>query len=248
MDLQLQNRRAAVAAATAGLGFAAARALVAEGVTVAVCGRDRARTEAAAERLGYGSVPVPADVSTPQGAEDFVRSAFNALGGLDILVTNAGGPPAATFATATLSDYERAVAMNLLSVVAMCTAAVPAMRSQGWGRIVAITSITVRQPIANLITSTTARAGATGFLKTLATEVAGHGITVNSVQPGYHATERVRSLLGDETAALAASIPTGTVGDPNDFGAVVAFLCSEQAKFLTGSAIPIDGGVAAGLQ
>ncbi len=248
MDLHLQGRRAAVAAATAGLGFAAARALVAEGATVAVCGRDRARTEAAAERLGSGSVPVPADVSTPQGAEDFVRRATDALGGLDILVTNAGGPPAATFATATLGDYERAVAMNLLSVVAMCTAAVPAMRSRGWGRIVAITSITVRQPIANLITSTTARAGATGFLKTLATEVAGDGVTVNSVQPGYHATERVRSLVGDDTSALAASIPTGTVGDPDDFGAVVAFLCSEQARFLTGAAIPVDGGGAAGLQ
>lgn len=248
MELGLGGRRAAVAAATGGLGLAAARSLAAEGATVAICGRDPDRVADAAHRIGASATGLVADVSTPEGATRFVEEATGALGGIDILVTNAGGPPAGTFRTTELAAYERAISLNLLSVVAMCRAAVPAMQRQRWGRVVAITSISVRQPIANLITSNTARAGATGFLKTLATEVAGDGVTVNSVQPGYHATQRVRSLVGDDLSGLAALIPAGDVGDPADFGAIVTFLCSAQARFLTGAAIPVDGGAAGGLQ
>ena len=181
-------------------------------------------------------------------AEEFVKSAADRLDGLDILVTNAGGPSPETFATADLAHYEEAIALNLLSVIAMCRAAIPIMAAQRWGRVVAVTSITVRQPIPNLITSTTARAGATGFLKTLATEVASLGITVNSVQPGYHATNRLQAIIGHDPSDLIATIPCRTLGDPDDFGDFVAFLCSEQARFLTGAAIPIDGGAAGGLQ
>lgn len=248
MELGLGGRRAAVAAATGGLGLAAARSLAAEGATVAICGRDPDRVADAARRIGASATGLVADVSTPDGATRFVEEATGALGGLDILVTNAGGPPAGTFRTTELAAYERAISLNLLSVVAMCQAAVPAMQRQRWGRVVAITSISVRQPIADLITSNTARAGATGFLKTLASEVASDGVTVNSVQPGYHATQRVRSLVGDDLSSLAARIPAGHVGDPADFGVIVAFLCSAQARFLTGAAIPVDGGAAGGLQ
>ena len=135
-----------------------------------------------------------------------------------------------------------------MSVVAMCKVAVPAMQERGWGRVVAITSISVRQPIATLILSNTARAGATAFLKTLAREVAADGVTVNSVQPGLHATDRLKQLHGGDTRGAAAGIPAGVVGDPADFGVVVAFLCSEQARFITGAAIPVDGGAYSGLQ
>jgi 3-oxoacyl-[acyl-carrier protein] reductase len=241
MDLGLSGRTAAVAAASAGLGLAAAKALAAEGVRVCVCSRDRSRIEAAAEEIGELAVPVVADVGTPDGATRFVDDAAAALGRVDILVTNAGGPPSGTFASTSLDAYPAALDLNLLSVVAMCTAAVPPMRERRWGRVVAVTSLAVRQPFPNLILSNTARAGATGFLKTLAREVAADGVTVNSVQPGYHATDRL-THLGTDLDELARSIPSRELGRPDDFGAAVAFLCSDQARFITGTAIPIDGG------
>lgn len=248
MDLGLSGKRAAVAAASAGLGYASAEALVAEGVRVVICGRDRARIDDAAARLGGNATPLVADVGTPEGATGFVVEATEALGGLDILVTNAGGPPVGTFATTKVDDYPSALELNLLSVVAMCHAAVPSMQAQGWGRVVAITSISVRQPIANLILSNTARAGATGFLKTIAREVAGDGVTVNSVQPGLHVTERLTAFAGDLPDAKALGIPAGFIGHADDFGKVVAFLCSEPARFVTGAHLQVDGGSYMGLQ
>ena len=248
MDLGLAGKKAAVAAASAGLGFASASALAAEGVEVAICGRDKERIEDAAASISEGAVPLVADVSTSDGATGFVTAAIEALGQVDILVTNAGGPPPGTFTSTPLDDYEPALHLNLLSVVAMCKAAVEPMRARRWGRVVAITSISVRQPIDTLILSNTARAGATAFLKTLSREVARDGITVNSVQPGLHATDRFKQLHGDTPNDPARGIPAGVVGDPADFGAVVAFLCSEHAKFITGAALQIDGGSYAGLQ
>jgi 3-oxoacyl-[acyl-carrier protein] reductase len=252
MDLGIAGRTAAVAAASAGLGLASARALAADGVRVVVCGRDPARLdEAVASLPGEGHVALVADVSTPAGAGGFVAEAAAALGGPpDILVTNAGGPPPGTFASTAFEAYGPALELNLLSVVAMCKAAVPAMQERGWGRVVAITSVAVRQPIGTLILSNTARAGATGFLKTLATEVAADGVTVNSVLPGLHATDRLLSLYGSEPGAaerVAAGVPAKVLGDPADFGAVVAFLCSEHARFVTGVALQVDGGAYAGL-
>ncbi len=247
MDLGLAGRTAAVAGASSGLGFASAQALAAAGVRVAICGRDRERIEAAAGRLD-GAVPLVADVSTVGGATAFVEAAVDALGHVDILVPNAGGPPPGTFASTPLDAYAPALELNLLSTVAMCDAAVPAMCDRGWGRVVAITSVAVRQPIPALILSNTARAGVTGFLKTMAREVADRGVTVNSVQPGLHLTDRARRLYGDDTAAAAAGVPAGTLGDPADFGAVVAFLCSEHARFVVGVALPVDGGAHQGLQ
>lgn len=240
-----------MAAASAGLGFGAATALAREGVEVAICGRDRAKVEDAAASIDgvHPVVALVADVSSTEGALGFVAAATEALGGVDILVPNAGGPPAGDFTSTELNAYPPALELNLLSTVAMCKAAVPAMQDRGWGRVVAITSSTVRQPAAQLILSNTARAGATAFLKTLAREVAADGVTVNSVQPGLHRTDRLVALHGDDTTAdLARGIPAGTLGDPADFGAVVAFLCSEHARFLTGAAVPVDGGAYAGLQ
>jgi 3-oxoacyl-[acyl-carrier protein] reductase len=251
MDLGISGRTAAVAGASAGLGLAAARALAAEGVTVAICGRDRSRIEAAAARVGEDAVPIVADVGTPDGATAFVEEAIAALGRVDILVPNAGGPPAGTFSSTPIDAYIPALQLNLLSTVAMCQAAVPAMADRGWGRVIAITSASVRQPIPTLILSNTARAGVTAFLKTLSLEVAARGVTVNSVQPGIHITDRFRQLYGDDedaVAAVADNIPVRTVGRPQDFGEVVAFLCSSAARFVTGAALPVDGGASRGLQ
>ena len=155
-----------------------------------------------------------ADVSTIAGATGFVEAATEALGQVDILVPNAGGPPPGTFASTPLDAYLPALELNLLSTVAMCEAAVPAMCERGWGRVVAITSVSVRQPIPALILSNTARSGVTAFLKTLALEVAGRGVTVNSVQPGLHATERLRSLYGGDTAAAADGVPAASSATP----------------------------------
>jgi 3-oxoacyl-[acyl-carrier protein] reductase len=247
VNYRIEGRRAAVAAASSGLGLATARALADEGVTVAVCSRSRKRIDAAAAEIGPLAVPLVADVSTEAGAAGFVREARAALGGVDILVANGGGPPAGNFASTDQAAYRAALELNCLSAIAMCTEGVPAMREQGWGRVLAITSVGVRQPIAGLILSNVARSGLTAFLKTLAREIAADGVTVNSLQPGLHDTARIRQLYGGEIDARDAGIPAGVVGRPEDFGRVAAFLCSEAASFVTGTAIPIDGGAYTGL-
>ncbi|HEY5170638.1 MAG TPA: SDR family oxidoreductase, partial [Acidimicrobiia bacterium] len=171
----------------------------------------------------------------------FVRDARAALGGIDILVLNAGGPPPGDFAHTSVGQYLDAFELNCRGAIAMCYEAVPEMQERRWGRVVAITSIAVRQPIPNLILSNTARAGLTGFLRTLAREVARDGVTVNSLLPGLHATERIAALHG--SGDLGAGVPAGVVGDPADFGRIGAFVCSEHARYLTGTAIQVDGGV-----
>ncbi|MFP5488955.1 MAG: SDR family oxidoreductase [Acidimicrobiia bacterium] len=247
MDLGLAGRRALVTGASSGLGLACARALAAEGVSVVLASRSAARLDAAAATIP-GAVAIAADVSSTDQVSQLVTEAERVLGGIDILVANAGGPPPGDFASSDLEQYEPALRLNLLSTVALCKATVPAMQQRGWGRVVAITSMSVREPIAHLILSNTARAGVTGFLKTLAREVAGDGVTVNSLQPGLHATDRLHSLYGDDLSGVAAGIPAGVVGDPGDFGRLAAFLCSDSARFVTGAAIPVDGGAAHGLQ
>ena len=241
MDLGIAGKRAAVAASSQGLGKATAMALAEEGVTVAICSRSRDRIEAAAADIP-GSIPLVADVGTEAGAAAFVRDARAALGGIDILVANAGGPPPGTFASTELDRYREAFELNCMSTIVMCHEAVPGMQAQRWGRVLAITSVAVRQPIPTLILSNTARAGLTGFLKTLAREVAGDGVTVNSIQPGTHDTERIRALRGEGAA------PDGSMGRPEDFGRVAAFLCSDPARFVNGAGVNVDGGSYAGLQ
>ena len=209
--------------------------------------RDPARIEAAAASVGHGAVPLVADLSSAEGGSRFVEQAREALGGVDILVCNAGGPPPGDFASTDMPAYEQALELNMLSSIAMCREGVPEMQERGWGRVVAVTSLGVRQPFAQLIASVAARAGLTGFLKVLAREVAKDGITVNSLQPGFHDTERVRKLAGGDVSGMGAQVPAGFVGSADDFGAIAAFLCSEQAKFLTGCGIHVDGGAHAAL-
>ena len=237
MDLGIAGRRAAVAAGSSGLGLGAARSLLAEGAQVAICGRDEDRLAQAVSELGGEVSTIVCDVGTADGGAEFVAAAADALGGpIDVLVPNAGGPPPGTFTSTDVDAYGVALDLNLLSIVGMCKAAVPGMQERGWGRVVAITSLSVRQPIPAIILSNTARAGATAFLKTLALEVAGDGVTVNTVQPGIHDTPRLDALYTPEQKAQVR------MGDADDFGAVVAFLCSEQAGFVNGLQLHVDGG------
>lgn len=244
MDLGISGKRAAVAAAGSGLGYACAEALVAEGARVTICGSDPGRTAAAAQRLGGETGWLTADLRVPDEAGRFVAAAADAMGGVDILVVNGPGPAPGTALGTPVEAYQQALDTSLLAVVRMCLAAVPAMRAGHWGRIVAITSLGVRQPYPNLALSNAARAGATGFLRTLAREVAPDGVTVNSVQPGVHATDRVRRVYGDGAALaeVTGTVPAGRLGEPRELGALVAFLCSAHAGYLTGAAIPVDGG------
>lgn len=249
MDFALGRRRALITGASSGLGLGCAHALSAEGATVTLVARSAERLAAARATFPDGADvhTLVADVSDPDAVAAMVAAAETAMGGIDILVANAGGPPPGDVSSTHLDAYLPALRLNLLSTVAMCTAAVPAMRARGWGRVVAITSTTVREPSANLVLSSTARAGVTAYLKTLAREVARDGVTVNSLQPGLHRTDRLVKVYGD-TSRLAESVPTGTIGEADDFGRIAAFLCSDAAKFVNGVAIPVDGGATQGLQ
>ncbi|NRA00503.1 MAG: SDR family oxidoreductase [Myxococcales bacterium] len=242
MDLRISGRRAAVAGASKGLGFETAKALVEEGAQVAICGRDATRIQEAAKRIGSGVTPLVADVRDPAGARRFVAEARDALGGIDILVANTGGPPMGDAVDVDFTRMQESLDLSLLSMMALCTEVVPPMQEAGWGRILGITSVGVREPLARMVYSNTARAGLTAFLKTLAREVAGDGVTVNSLLPGPHDTERLRGLMGDNLDAIGASVPAKRVGTAEEFGRVAAFLCSEWAAYLTGTAIPIAGG------
>lgn len=248
MDLGIAGKRAIVAAGSAGLGFATAQALVNEGVRVAICGRDTAKLHAATERLGSDAIALVADLSTPVGSTQFAEEAASALGGCDILIANAGGPPPGTFASTDLDAYQYAFDLDCRSAIAMCQALIPAMCEQRWGRVVAISSIGAKQPIGGLMASSVARAAITSFLKITAREVAANGVTVNNLLPGLHTTDRVTGLYNsDAIDDLARSQPTGTLGVPSDFGAMAAFLCSQQACYITGTSTQIDGGAYAGL-
>lgn len=247
MDLGIRGRTAAVAAGTAGLGLRTAQSLAQEGVKVVVCGRDESRLSNALNEIGHDAEGFVCDVSNDAGGREFVTRASEILGTIDILVANGGGPPPGGFADVAEDLYLDALQKNLLSVVAMCQGVVPGMRDRKWGRVLAITSVAVRQPIANLILSNTARAGVTGFLKTLAREVAADGVTVNTIQPGIHATDRITQLYGGKVNGASLGIPAGVVGDAADFGRIAAFMCSDSAKFMTGVQLHIDGGQYAAL-
>ncbi len=250
MDLGISGKTAAVAASSAGLGLGAAKALAADGVRVAISGRDPVKLAAAkAEIEGLSGrsdvVAIEADVSSPAGGRAFVEAAQAELGQIDILVTNAGGPPPGTFANTELDGYQAALDMNCLAMIEMCRVVIPGMQERKWGRVCAITSVGVKQPIGFLTASSVARAGLTSFLKITAREIAADGVTVNSCQPGTHWTDRVKKIMDQEGAAQ--SNPAKITGDPDHFGQAVAFLCSEQARFITGTGLLVDGGQAAGL-
>lgn len=247
MDLGISGRTALVTGASAGLGLACAQALAAEGVRVAVASRSADKLAAAVATLDGDPVMLTVDLSDPASVDALVDDATEALGHVDILIANGGGPPPGNFASTDVDAYPAALQLNLLSMVALAKAFVPPMQERGWGRVVAVTSAAVRQPMDYLILSNTARSGLTAFLKTTATEVAGDGVTVNTVQPGVHATDRLAQLY-DDLDEVARSVPTQRLGDPGDFGRIVAFLCSESARSITGASVPVDGGAIKGLQ
>lgn len=247
MDLGISGRTALVTGASAGLGLACAQALAAEGVRVAVASRSTEKLAAAVATLDGDPVMLTVDLSDPASVDALVGDAMEALGHVDILIANGGGPPPGNFASTDVDAYPAALQLNLLSMVALTKAFVPPMQERGWGRVVAVTSAAVRQPMDYLILSNTARSGLTAFLKTTATEVAGNGVTVNTVQPGVHATDRLTQLY-DDLDEVARSVPTQRLGDPGDFGRIVAFLCSESARSITGASVPVDGGAIKGLQ
>ena len=262
MHLGLTGRAAAVAAASRGLGRAVARALAAEGCDGALCGRDAARireaAEAIAQETGRRTLPVVADVSVPGDCRRFVDEAARAFGRLDILVTNTGGPPSGPFLSLDDAAWTDAIDSLLLSVVRLCRAAVPHMRARGGGRIINITSISVKQPIQGLVLSNALRAAVTGLAKTLALELAPDGILVNCVAPGYTRTDRVVELANQAAARegiepadverrTVAQIPLGRMGEPAEFASVVAFLASPAASYVSGVTIQVDGAWTRGL-
>ena len=262
MDLGIGGRVALVAASSRGLGRAVAEELAAEGAELVLCARGEAalRETAAAIRAASGVrvVEVVADVSEPADVRRVVDAALRELGRVDILVTNTGGPPAGPFESHTADAWRDAIRGNLESVLELTRAVLPGMKERRWGRIVNVTSIAVKQPVDNLILSNSVRAAVTGFARTLANEVAPFGITVNNVMPGYTRTERVTSLAernaqlrgttpDAEQAAWERQIPMGRLGDPREFGAMVAFLASERASYTTGASVPVDGGWIRGL-
>jgi len=246
MDFGIEGKTALVTGGSSGLGLGCAQALAAEGVRICLVSRNPDKLATASATIPGASTLV-CDITDPAALASMMDAAEAELGQVDILIANGGGPPPGNFESTDLDAYSDALALNMLPMIAMCKRLIPPMQSRGWGRVVAITSISVREPIDTLILSNTARAGLTSFLKTTSREVAGDGVTVNSLQPGLHLTERLGSVY-DDPAPVAATMPTGTIGDPADFGRFAAFLCSDSAKFVTGASIPVDGGNSRGLQ
>jgi len=263
MDLGLATKVALVCGSSSGLGRAIAKALALEGARVVINGRDDERlaaAEAALARDGAGpAARLVADVSVVEQAEDLVRRAAREMGSVDILVCNAGGPVPGTARDLPGNAWLDALRLNLLSTVHLCRAAIGPMIDRRWGRILCLTSVAAKQPVAGLILSTTARAGVLGFAKSLADEVAAHGVTVNTLCPGYIETERLvalaekRSLAQDRSRdevlnEMARSIPLGRIGTPEELAWAAAFLVSERARYITGTALSVDGGLARAIQ
>ncbi|HYW72004.1 MAG TPA: SDR family oxidoreductase [Pyrinomonadaceae bacterium] len=257
MDLGLRKKVALVAAASRGLGRAVAEELAAEGASLIICARKQETIERVAQEIatahGAEVFGVAADVSKPDEVKRLAHSAGEKFGHIDILVTNSGGPPAGPFDAFDLADWEAATRLLLYSSVNLARAVLPGMKERRWGRILNITSIAVKQPVDNLMLSNSLRAAVTGFARTLANEVAGFGVTVNNIMPGYTRTERVEELAAmmavkqgitaeEFVARWEKEIPMRRIGDPREFAALAAFLVSERASFITGTSIPVDGG------
>jgi 3-oxoacyl-[acyl-carrier protein] reductase len=236
MDLGLAGRVALVTAASKGLGRASAAALAGEGASVAINSRDPERLRSTAAELGDEVLALPGDVTEPDAPRRLVEATVERFGALHVLVANAGGPPKGRALDVDDATLLEAINANLLTSVRLVREAVPHMRAAGWGRICLITSSSVKQPIPDLATSNTARAGLWGWAKTAAQDLIDEGITVNLACPGLHATDRVTDLGF-----------TGRLGDPADFGRVVAFLCSQHAGFISGAALQVDGAGTLGL-
>ncbi|HEY4369152.1 MAG TPA: SDR family oxidoreductase [Steroidobacteraceae bacterium] len=258
MDLGIKGKVALVTGASSGLGFAVANALANEGVNVAICSRDAGRINAAAERINSNvsrtaATAFVADLTDRESRESLTAKVVERLGAIGICVINSGGPPSGPFESHPTERWEAAVDEHLGAALALVRGSLEAMRKARWGRIVTITSCSVKQPAAGLILSNTARAAVLGFVRSLANEVAADGITVNNLMPGYTRTNRIDELTkqmsarsGTSEAEIVAKweeqIPMGRLGTAEEFGAVAAFLCSAHTSYMTGTSISVDGG------
>ena len=258
MDLGLLDKVALVTAASRGLGAAVARRFALEGARVALCARDLEHARTTAERISQATgaevIGLKADVSVPGDVEALVRQTIERFGRIDILIVNAGGPPAGTFDTLRSEQWEQATQLTLMSAVRLCYAVIPQMKQQGGGSIVFVTSNSVKQPVANLILSNSVRMAVIGLMKSLSLEQAASGIRFNAVAPGWTITERVTELLNawakangttpeQEAASIIAGIPLGRMGQPEEFANAAVFLASPAASYITGVTLAIDGGV-----
>ncbi len=248
MDLGLQNRRALVAASTSGLGFAVAKELLQEGCRVWICGRDPdrfAKAKAELEAIAPGRVDGQVcDVTIAAQRDQLIKAAIEQLGGIDILVTNSGGPPPGPFEQHDDQAWEDSYRLLLASAVGLIRGVLSGMKAQSWGRIVTITSQAVKQPVDDLILSNTVRSSLLGLVRSLANELGPSGITVNNVMPGFTRTERLERLLeaSDAFENIEETIPLRRIGEPQEFAAMVTFIASERASYISGTSVAVDGG------
>ncbi|MFZ0547624.1 MAG: SDR family oxidoreductase [Candidatus Promineifilaceae bacterium] len=263
MNLGLEGKIALVTAASRGLGFATARELVREGAQVVICGRNEERLETAVAELQNVAgeavaVGLVADVSNPADVRQLVSATVETFGGLDILITNAGGPPGGTFDSFEAEAWQKAVNLTLMSAIILVQESLPHLRDSEAGSILTITSTSAKQPISGLILSNVVRPAVLGLTKSLSQELGPDGIRVNSILPGWTATERVAELMdyntkrngttvAEEVTKISAAIPLGRIGQPEEFGRVAAFLVSPAASFISGVMLPVDGGRYGGL-
>ena len=262
MNLGLKDRVALVAASSQGIGRATAEAFAAEGCRVAMCARTAHALEAAAEKIRkqyQTEVLAQAfDVTDAASVGRFVAAVAERFGGVDICVTNAGGPPAKGFLAATFEEWQRALELNFLSTVYFAHAVIPHMQRQRWGRIITITSITTKQPVADLVLSNAVRAAVVGLVKSLANEFGKDGILVNNVGPGFTATDRLKELAKARASSSgksereifegwAADAPLKRLGDPREVAETIVWLASERASYITGQTVLVDGGMCKGL-
>jgi 3-oxoacyl-[acyl-carrier protein] reductase len=262
MELGLKDRSVIVAASSDGIARVAAEKFAAEGARLAICSRDETKLHATAEefRKRYSAevLASPFDVIDEKAVHKFVEHVAGEYGGIDICITNAGGPPSKMFLATTTEEWHRAGELNFMSIIHFARAVLPWMQRKQWGRIVTITSVSVRQPISDLIYSNAVRAGVVGLVKSLSNEFGKDGVTVNNVAPGYTATERLNHLMqkraGDlgmsdkEYAAhLAADVPLKRLGQPEEIADAILWLASERASYITGQTLLVDGGLFKGL-
>jgi len=262
METGLRGKTVLITGASQGMGRATAEAFAAEGARLAMCARNQKTLEAAQAEIGSRhktEVMVEAvDVTDADKLRRFVGAAAEHFGGIDVAVANAGGPPGTRFENTDTEDFERALRLNLMSTVHLAQEVAPHMKERRWGRFIALTSVAVKQPLAGLILSNTARAGVVGFVKTMATEMAPFGVLCNVVAPGYMRTGRVEELAVERArneerepdevmAEIGGRIPAGRMGEPEELAALVAFLASARASYITGATIQVDGGFVQGL-
>jgi 3-oxoacyl-[acyl-carrier protein] reductase len=262
MNLGLKDRVAVVAASSQGIGRATAEAFAAEGCRVAMCARDQQTLQDAAEKIrkryNTGVIAEAFDVTDAIAVQRFVADVATKFGGIGICVTNAGGPPAKGFLAATLDEWQRAIDMNFLSTVYFAREAIPHMQRKHWGRIITLTSITTKQPVADLVLSNAVRAAVVGLVKSLANEFGKDGILVNNVGPGFTATDRLKELAAARSStsgkseqeifdAWAADAPLKRLGEPREVAETIVWLASDAASYITGQTILVDGGMYKGL-